>query len=77
MTPNERAAQAKILLESEIFDEAFKALDARLTSLWKSSHPDQWKYRERVFDQLGALQDVKHLLEDFINTAAMETTANR
>jgi len=77
MTPNERAAQAKIVLESEIFSEVFKVLDDRMTSLWKSSHPDQWKYRERVFDQLQALQDVKRQLEDFIHTAAMETTANR
>lgn len=71
----ERSSNAWLILENDVFKEAFKSIEDRLTTSWKASHPDQWKERERIFAQLTALQDVKQQLDDFINEAALETTA--
>jgi hypothetical protein len=75
VTPIERATNAQLILDNEVLAEAFALLEERIVSNWKSSSPDQWKSRERMFEQLTALQDVKQQLETFIHTAAMETTA--
>lgn len=75
MTPFERAAQARIVLDNPILDEAFDELKACLISSWETSHPDNWKKREAIFNQLQSLKDFKAQLETFIHTAAMETTA--
>lgn len=75
MTPSERANQAQLILDNETFHEAFQAVERGLVDLWKASAPDAWKQRERVYDQLKALQDVKQQLETYIHTAALETTA--
>ena len=75
MTPSERATNARLLLDNKVFDEAFGQLEADLWASWKTTSPDSWKERERLFAQFTALHDVKHKLETFISTAAMETTA--
>ena len=75
MTPSERATNARLLLDNKVFDEAFKTLEDDLWALWKATSLDSWKERERLHAQFSALQDVKHKLETFISTAAMETTA--
>ncbi len=75
MTPSERARLANEILNNEVFDEAFKAQERALIAEWKASHPDKWKDREATYMKLQALLDVKQQLDNFIATAALETTA--
>lgn len=75
MTPYERATNARQLLDNPVLDEAFGEIKSRLVSSWETTHPDQWKAREGLFDRLQALKDVRQQLETFIHTAALETTA--
>jgi prephenate dehydratase len=75
MTPSERATNARLLLNNQVFHEAVSHIESDLLSSWKATHPDAWKEREKLHAQFSALQDVKHKLETFIHTAAMETTA--
>jgi hypothetical protein len=75
LNSTERAVNAQLVLDTGIVHEAIDVLTERLVDSWKSSSPEDWKGRERMFDQLKALQDVSRQLEDFIHTAAMETTA--
>jgi hypothetical protein len=75
MTPNERQINAREILRNQVFNEAFEVLERDLLASWKATHPDSWKEREKLHAQFSALQDVKHKLETFIHTAALETTA--
>lgn len=75
MIPSERARLAEEILRNEVFDEAIKTLEGALIAEWKSSHPDKWKDREATFGKLQALMDIRQQLENFIHTAALETTA--
>ena len=77
MTPTERALNAKLVIGNQAFLDAFQSLEWDLMASWKATSPDQWKDRERLYDQLRALQDVKHKLETFIHTAALDSTAIR
>jgi hypothetical protein len=75
MTPHERGMNARLLIENAVFKEAFKSLEQDLTDSWKTTHPDNAKKREKLYDQLHALQDVMQKLETFIATAALDSTA--
>lgn len=75
MTPNEKSNLARDILRNDIFNEAVREIESFLIAEWKTSHPDAWKARERVYDRLQALMDVKAKLETYIATAALDTTA--
>jgi hypothetical protein len=75
MTPTERARLAEEVLRNEVFNEAFEVLEQYLVAEWKVSPPENWKSRERTYEKLQALIDVKAQLQTFIDTAALETTA--
>lgn len=75
MTPSEKALNARLLLDNRVFSEVFSQLETELWASWKATPSDSWKERERLYEQFKALHDVKHKLETFISTAAMETTA--
>ena len=75
MTPNEKSTLARDLLRNDIFNEAIKEIESSLVGEWKASHPDAWKARERVYDRLQSLMDIRAQLETYIATAALDTTA--
>lgn len=75
MTQQERAFNAKQVLQNSVFTEALQSLEDDLVASWKATLPEKWKERERLYDQLKSLQDVKHKLETFIHTAALDSTA--
>lgn len=75
MTPNERATQARLILDNDVLKEAVNEIRSRLIASWEATHPDQWKARESLFAQLTALKDLMAQLETFIHTAALDSTA--
>lgn len=77
MTPNEKSRLAREALDNPVIEEAFDAIEMSIYAEWKSSSPDQWKGRERTYERLQALLDLKAQLQTFIDTAALDTTANR
>lgn len=54
------------ILRNEAWPHVYAVLEQRLTDQWKNSTPDDWKGRERVFDRLQALRDVRQQLESII-----------
>ena len=76
MNPKERARLADEILRNEVFALALADLEDRLVSTWKTTPRDDWRLREKLFEQLQSLKDVEMQLKDYIATAAMETTAN-
>lgn len=77
MTPQEKSRWAMTALQNPILHEAFGVLEQNLNVAWKSSHPDHWKEREAIYAKLQALMDVKAQLQNFIDTAALDSTATR
>lgn len=77
MTPSERSRLASEALDNPVLNEAFDVLELSIYAEWKSSSPDQWKGRERTYERLQALLDLKAQLQTFIDTAALDSTANR
>lgn len=75
MNPNERARLAGEILRNEVFTEAFRTLEQALIGEWKASLPEKWKDREATYMKLQALMDIEAQLRNFVDTAAMETTA--
>jgi hypothetical protein len=75
VTPSEKASNARQILENQVLQEAFIDLASRLHGSWEASHPDKWKDREAIFNQLQALKDLKAQLESYIHTAALDSTA--
>lgn len=75
MTPSEKASNARQILDNQVLNEAFSDLTSRLHDAWETSHPDKWKDREAIFNQLQALKDLKAQLETYIHTAALDSTA--
>jgi hypothetical protein len=75
MHPKERARLAEEIFRNDVFHLAFDYLEQVLIAEWKSSSPEAWKARERTYDRLQALIDVKAQLENFIHTAALDSTA--
>lgn len=77
MTPRERARLADEALRNEVIQEAFEVIERNLHAEWSSSSPDKWKDRERTYDKLQALMDLKAQFQTFIDTAALDSTAKR
>lgn len=77
MTPSDRARWANEALQNKVITEAFDCLEANLIAEWKSSPPDKWKGREATYDKLQALMDLRSQLQNFIDTAALDSTATR
>lgn len=75
MTPSEKASNARLILENQVLHEAFSDLKTRLHDSWEASHPDNWKAREAIFNQLQSLKDLRSQLESYIHTAALDSTA--
>jgi hypothetical protein len=75
VTPAERFNNARDLLRNDVFKEACEVLERNLMDSWKATPPDAWKQRESLYERLQALRDIRVQLENFIHTAAMETTA--
>jgi hypothetical protein len=75
VTPNERQNYAQEILRNPIFTEAMKEIETSLMSEWKATPPDAWKRREGLYERLQALMDFKAQLDNFIHTAALDSTA--
>jgi len=77
MYPSERARLADEALRNPVVTEAFEVIERNLVAEWKSSNPEKWKDRERTYERLQALIDLRAQLQTFIDTAALDSTANR
>lgn len=62
----ERAAQARLLVESPLLKEAFAVFEAGLTQLWRDSTMADAAGRERAWSMLKAAQAVQKHLEQVI-----------
>lgn len=70
-----RAARAQSLIDSEILQEAFKALEDGYTQAWRSTSIDQVQAREKLFlaiNIVGKVKDHLHLVIDGGKMAAAE-----
>jgi hypothetical protein len=65
LTPKERADRAAELLNSEVWAEAYAELTNSLHLRWEGTQPDDWKERERIYDRLQAIKDLKAQFESF------------
>ena len=54
------------ILRNEAWPHVYSVLETRLVEQWKNSPVDNWKLRERIYDQLQALRDVRQQLESII-----------
>lgn len=75
MSPKERARLADAVLQNDVFKEALSELETELVTSWKATPRDDWRLREGLYGQLQALKDLKTKLENYIATAALDTTA--
>lgn len=64
------AGQAKALLENPLFIEAFKAVDERFVSLWRTGRLTPQE-RERCHIALELLDTIKAVIEKHVTTGAL------
>jgi len=65
LTPKERADRATELFESEVWEEAYAELKNSLHAAWEASRPDDYEGRERAYNRLQALMDMRAQLQTF------------
>lgn len=66
-----RAARAQSLIDSEILQEAFKALEDGYTLAWRSTSIDQVPAREKLFLAINIVGKVKDHLTAVINNGKL------
>lgn len=64
------ASLAKQILENEAWGKAFSELEKGLMAEWATTTPPAAQVREKLYERLQALRDVKGQLERFLATGA-------
>jgi len=59
------------ILENEVWQSAFTELERALMTEWATTTPPAAQLREKLYDRLQALKDVKGQLETFFATGAL------
>ncbi len=68
-----KADNAKRLLENELFNSAFNTIHDNLHKKWEQTKSDDFEARERIYNQLHALKEVRRYFEVCITDAIIET----
>jgi len=63
-----RGEQARRIMEQEIVQEAFSALEKTILMAWQTSHPSDEKGRHDAWLMMGLLADLKNHLQQAIAT---------
>lgn len=66
-----RGQRAKALLEDELLVEAFDKIEKVYTVTWRATAPDDIDTRERAYQMLALLGDVKTALREVASTGAV------
>ncbi len=67
----ERASKARQIIDNPLWDEAWIALDAKLTDAWKSSQTGMAERRELIYMQLRAAAEVRGHIETVLETGQL------
>jgi len=62
---------ARQILENEVWQSAFSELERALMTEWATTTQPAAALREKLYDRLQALKDVKGQLETFFATGAL------
>lgn len=66
-----RGNQAKVILDSELFQEAFDTLKSTYMNAWENSTLGDSQGRERIYAMVANLADVKAHFTTVLNTGKM------
>ena len=67
----ERASKAKQIIDNPLWDEAWIALESKLTEAWKSSQTGMAERRELIYMQLRAAAEVRGHIETVLETGQL------
>lgn len=70
-TPQERASEAKRILESDVFKRALDELEMRYLDEWRSTFPEDTSARERLFVAVNVLGEVQRHLRIIIQDGTL------
>ncbi|QCG97372.1 hypothetical protein E6C67_26735 [Azospirillum sp. TSA2s] len=68
--PSVRAAQAKRILEDDMFKEMLASIESKATEQWRSSEPHQTEKREDAYRMLRAIGDLRAEFQRVVNDGA-------
>ena len=54
---------AKLIKENKVFDEIFERVKIKYQNMWAKTQPQQGELRERLYNTIVALTDVKKEIE--------------
>tara|TARA_R100000541_G_scaffold55627_1_gene64602 strand:- start:107 stop:355 length:249 start_codon:yes stop_codon:yes gene_type:complete len=54
---------AKLIVENKVFDEMFNRVRLKYQNMWAATEPQQGDLRERLYNTIVALTDVKREVE--------------
>jgi hypothetical protein len=54
---------AKLIIENKVFDEIFNRVKVKYQNMWAGTSPQQGELRERLYNTIVALTDVKKEIE--------------
>ena len=66
MTPEQRGERARLLLDDDLLKDAFALIEADCVVQWKGTAPANVAGREKLWQQLKAIEAVKAKLQQAI-----------
>lgn len=67
MNTQERAVQAKLILDNPLFEEAIESCISRWKGEWERSAPEDTNSREIAYNRVKAIQEVRRELIRLLN----------
>ncbi|BAQ89045.1 conserved protein of unknown function [uncultured Mediterranean phage uvMED] len=67
----ERAAQARQILDNPIYQEAITLVESRLIQAWQDTVVSQQEEREKIYQMLLAMRDIKSHIEGVLTTGKL------
>lgn len=67
----ERALQAQQILDNPIYQEAITLVESRLIQAWQDTVVSQQEEREKIYQMLLAMRDIKSHIEGVLTTGKL------
>ncbi|ADD94288.1 hypothetical protein [uncultured Mediterranean phage uvMED] len=67
----ERAGQARQILDNPIYQEAITLVESRLIQAWQDTVVSQQEEREKIYQMLLAMRDIKSHIEGVLTTGKL------
>lgn len=72
MTIEEKSRYALELKNNPLFEEMFIDVEKRLSNAWRETLVDQIEIREKMYQSIRCLEELKHQIDGYVNEAIIK-----